>query len=410
MISVQEASRIILEDLSVVSSEVVALTEACGRVLAEDAMSERDVPPFANSAMDGYAVRAGDVAEAPATLRVIEVVAAGDVPTQVVVPGTAAQIMTGAVMPDGADTVVKVEDTEASEAGVRILAAVTAGANVRYAGEDLRRGEVALGRGRRLTPADIGILASIGRAVVVVRRRPSVAILSTGDELVELGQPLLPGQIVNSNAYTLAAAVLEAGGSARVLGIVRDDEEQSRAAFEQALTADIVLSSGGVSMGVFDLVRGTLARLGVDEKFWKVAQKPGRPLAFGRRGATCVFGLPGNPVSALVCFYIYVQPALRKMLGLTEIHLPVVSATVTEDISASKGVTDFIRCVIERDASGYRARTTGPQGSGVLRSMALGQGLIVAQPEVVEIKRGSTVSVIRLAGEWSAASPLAGVS
>ena len=406
MISVQEALRVVLDDLPLVEAEVVALTQACGRVLAEEVVSGRDVPPFANSAMDGYAVRAGDVAVAPTTLRVIEVVAAGAVPTQVVAPGTATQIMTGAVMPEGADTVVRLEDSEEGEASVRVLTAVQAGANVRFPGEDLRCGEVVLTCGRRLAPADVGLLASVGRAVVMVRRRPRVAILATGDELVELGQPLLPGQIVNSNAYTLAAAVTEAGAAAQVLGIVCDDEALSRVAFERALAADIVLSTGGVSMGVFDLVRGTLARLGVEEKFWKVAQKPGKPLTFGRRGATCVFGLPGNPVSALVCFYVYVLPALRTMLGLTDIHLPVVTATASEDIRAATGVTDFIRCFLERDASGYRARATGTQSSGVLRSMALGQGLIVAGPELAEIKSGSAVSVIRLAEEWSPAPPL----
>ena len=268
------------------------------------------------------------------------------------------------------------------------------GASVRHPGEDMRAGEIVLMPGRALRPADIGLLASLGVAVVGVRRRPVVAILSTGDELVELGQPLAPGQIVNSNAYTLAAAVEEAGGTPRLLGIVRDTVEATRGAFLDAFNSDVVLSTGGVSMGTFDLVRATLAELGVVERFWKVAQKPGKPLAFGIRAGVPVFGLPGNPVSSLVCFYLYVRPALRAMQGLERLHLPTVDATLDETVHTAAGLTEFVRCIVEGEPTAYRARATGSQSSGVLRSLSLGQGLIIAPPEVTTIERGSRVRVM----------------
>jgi len=406
MISVQDALRLVLADVPLMGSEMVGLTEACGRVLATAVQSSREVPSFSSSAMDGFAVRSADIVQGQTTLRVVETIGAGVVPRCRVEAGTAAKIMTGSVMPDGADTVVKVEDTSEHDDHVRITTPAPAGANVRYPGEDVRRGDVVLTRGRLLRPADIGLLASIGCSVVRVHRRPTVAIVATGDELVELGQPLRPGQIVNSNAYTLAAAVQEAGGLPQVLGIARDEEDATRAMFEMALGADIVLSTGGVSMGVFDLVRGILAKLGVVEEFWKVAQKPGKPLTFGRREGSSVFGLPGNPVSALVCFYIYVVPLLRTMMGLSRIHLPIITATCDEELRASNGLTDFIRCRIEGDPSAYRVRSTGTQSSGVLRSMSLGDGLIVAPPAVTVIPQGSVVSVLRLVDDPSLRPPV----
>jgi molybdopterin molybdotransferase len=260
----------------------------------------------------------------------------------------------------------------------------------------MRAGETVLQAGRPLRPADIGLLASLGIAVVRVRRRPVVAVVSTGDELVELGQPLAPGQIVNSNAYTLAAAVHEAGGVPRVLGIVRDTVDDLRSAFLEALTSDMVLSTGGVSMGAFDLVRQTLADLGVYERFWKVAQKPGKPLTFGMREQVPVFGLPGNPVSSLVCFYLYVRPALRAMQGLEYLHLPVVQARLDETIHTPKGLTEFVRGTLDGEPAAYRVRATGSQSSGVLRSLSLAQGLIVAPAEATMMERGSVVRVIQL--------------
>ena len=409
MISVREALELVLQNLPRVGTEQIALPASLGRVLGDAVQATRDVPPFRNAAMDGYAVRAADVAGATADhavrLRVLEVVGAGSLPRLPVTAGTATKIMTGSPMPDGADAVVRVEDTDGADGQVRILAGVSPGTSVRHPGEDMRAGETVLEAGRVLRPADIGLLAALGVAVVRARRQPVVAILATGDELVELGQPLAPGQIVNSNAYTLAAAVQEAGGVPRVLGIVRDTAEALRAAFADAFTSDLVLSTGGVSMGTFDLVRKTLAELGVQERFWKIAQKPGKPLTFGVRNGTPVFGLPGNPVSSLVCFHVYVRPALRAMLGLTQLHLPTVAARLDEDVRTAAGLTEFVRCTLERDGDGYRARTTGSQSSGVLRSLSLGHGLIVAPPAVTTLARGSTVRVIKLSGDESTSEP-----
>jgi molybdopterin molybdotransferase len=410
MISVRAALDLVLRDLPRVGAEQVTLLEAGGRVLAEPVRATRDVPPFRNSAMDGYAVRAIDVAAArapaPVDLRILEVVRAGSVPQRTVTSGTATKIMTGSPMPDGAEAVVRLEDAEEHDGQVRVRAAAAAGTHVRFPGEDMRAGETVLAAGHALRAADIGLLASLGIAVLGVCRRPLVSILSTGDELVELGQPLGPGQIVNSNAYALAAAVHEAGGIPRLLGIVRDTVAVTRGAFLEAFVGDLVLSTGGVSAGTFDLVRQTLAELGVQERFWKVAQKPGKPLTFGMRDRVPVFGLPGNPVSALVCFYLYVRPALRALQGLGSLHLPVVSATAEADIETAPGLTEFVRCTLEGEPGSYRVRATGSQSSAVLRSLSLGQGLIIAPPEIRTIARGTPVRVMLLNGDATATPPV----
>jgi molybdopterin molybdotransferase len=398
-----------LAELPRLGAEQVAITDACGRVLAEPIRATRDVPPFRNSAMDGYAVRAADVAAAtadrPARLRVLETVGAGSVARQPVVAGTAIRIMTGAAMPDGADAVVRVEDTEDSGADVAIRAAAGVGANVRHPGEDVRVGDEVLFPGRQLRPADIGVLASLGVAMVRVVRRARVAILVTGDELVDVGQPLAPGQIVNSNAYTLAAAVSEAGAIPVPLGIVRDRQEDIRAAFSDAFNADMVLSTGGVSVGSFDYVRQILTDLGYAERFWRVAQRPGKPLTFGLRAGTPAFGLPGNPVSSLVCFYVYVLPALRTMLGLQQVHLPSVPARIEQPLKKAAGLTEFIRCALRGSAEDYVACSTGSQSSGVLRSMSLGDGLIVAPAAAATLNAGDVVRVIVLAPDAGSATP-----
>jgi molybdopterin molybdotransferase len=410
MLSVREALDLVLSDLPHLGSEQVPLPYALGRVLAAPVRAARDIPPFRNSAMDGYAVRATDTATAtPAAavrLRILEVVGAGALPRQTVEPGTATKIMTGSPMPDGADAVVRIEDTDEGDGGVDLHTAVAPGANVRHPGEDMRAGETVLTPGRALRPADIGVLASLGVAVVGVRRKPVVAILSTGDELVELGQPLAAGQIVNSNAYTLAAAVEAADSTPRLLGIVRDTADETRRAFLEAFDSDLVLSTGGVSMGTFDLVRATLAELGVVERFWRVAQKPGKPLAFGARNRVPVFGLPGNPVSSLVCFYLYVRPALRAMQGFERLHLPIVDATLDETVRTASGLTEFVRCTVDGEPGTYRVRPTGSQSSGVLRSLSLGQGLIVAPPEMSSIARGSRVRVMLLNDDAVATPPV----
>lgn len=409
MISVREALERVLQDLPRVGGEQVPLATARGRVLAAGVRALRDVPPFRNSAMDGYAVRSADVATAaptmPVSLRVLETIGAGAVATQPVVPGTAIRIMTGAPMPAGADAVVRVEDTVEAADGVAVRAAVGAGSNVREPGEDLRAGEPVLEAGRLLRPADIGLLASLGLSMLRVARRPRVAILSTGDELVDVGESLGPGQIVNSNAYTLAAAVEEAGAEPVHLGIVRDRPALIRDAFADAMSADVVLSTGGVSVGSFDYVRTILAELGYAERFWKVAQKPGKPLTFGRCGRTPVFGLPGNPVSSLVCFYLYVVPALRTMMGCARVHLASAVATLGEDVRTAPGLTEFVRCSLLGPPDAYEARSTGTQSSGALHSLSLGDALIVGPADATELAAGTRVRVVLLGGEAAAAPP-----
>jgi molybdopterin molybdotransferase len=408
MISVQDALRLVLEDLPAIGCERVMLRQAGRRVLGEAVTAGRDVPPFRNSAMDGYAVLAADLVEAaarPVRLELLEVVGAGSAPRAKVTEGTATKIMTGSPMPEGADAVVKVEDTAEEGGGVIVRARVDAGANVRLPGEDLRAGEVVLAPGRLLRPADIGLLASLSVASVLVRRRPRVAILSTGDELVDVGEPIGPGQIVNSNAYTLAAAVEEAGGVATILGVARDRPEMLRQAYADALDADVVLSTGGVSVGSFDYVRRVQAELGVVEKFWRVAQKPGKPLTYGLHGKVPVFGLPGNPVSTLVCFYVYVLPAMRRLMGVERPFLPAAEAVLGDDIRTVGELTEFVRCRVEARDGELGVRTTGSQSSGVLRSLSAGDALVVSPPGTVLLSRGSRVRAILLESGAGAAEP-----
>jgi molybdopterin molybdotransferase len=359
--------------------------------------------------MDGYAVTASDTGAAASgravRLRVLETVGAGAVASQAVRAGSAIRIMTGAPVPDGADAVVRVEDTSEAGDDVEIRAVVASGANVRHPGEDMRAGETVLGAGRVLRAADIGLIASLGLPMVRVARRARVAILATGDELVDVGEQLGPGQIVNSNAYTLAAAVEEAGAEPLCMGIVRDRPELIRVAFREAVTADLVLSTGGVSVGSFDYVRRILAEIGYEERFWKVAQKPGKPLTFGLCGRAPVFGLPGNPVSSLVCFYLYVLPALRTMMGYARVHLPNTAATLVETVKKAAGLTEFVRCSLEGPPDEYRARSTGTQSSGALRSLSIGDGLIVGPPEADVLRAGERVRVVMLAPDAAATAP-----
>lgn len=403
MISVHDALITILETVTPLAGERVSLLQAVGRVLAEEIHSAREVPPFANSAMDGYAVRWEDLhgasADEPVHLDVLEVIQAGAVPRYAVTTGTASKIMTGAVMPHGADTVIRVEDTEEHDGRVWIKRQERVGAHIRESGEDIRPGQRVLERGRVLRAADIGLLASVGRSFVLVRQRPRVAILSTGNELVEVDEAPRPGQIVNSNAYTLAAAVQEAGGIPVPLPIVRDTLAEIRAALDEAVRHDVVLSTGGVSVGDFDFVKAAMDELGIRRLFWQVAQKPGKPLTFGLLRERPYFGLPGNPVSALVCFYLYARPALAKMLGHEKPFLPVVSATVGEDIPKAKGLTEFVRCRLVYSKGQYEVRSTGNQSSGVLSSLSLGEGLVIGPAELPLLPRGFQVKVIVLYGD-----------
>jgi molybdopterin molybdotransferase len=411
MISVEEARAYILKHFQPLEIERVELLDALDRVLAEDIVSPINVPPHNNSAMDGYAVRAEDIAGAsrtnPVRLRVVADLAAGYVPEAKVEPGSAIRIMTGAVVPPGADAVVRFEETSEAVAQkatgkgsdyVEILSAPARGANVRLAGEDIRAGEILLPKGTTLRPAEIGLLASIGCARVPVHRRPRVAILATGDELVDVDEPLTPGKIRNSNEYTNAAAVLKAGGIPIRLGIARDNIEDLTRKIRAGVDAgaDLFITSAGVSVGDYDIVKDVLNREG-EMHFWQVNMKPGKPLAFGMIGKTPLLGLPGNPVSALVSFETFARPAILTMLGKTKFARPYVMAILQDRAENDAGRRNFIRVHVTRSADGeYIARTTGEQGSGILTSVARANGLLEMPPETREHKPGERVKITML--------------
>lgn len=399
MIPVGDALARVCAAATPLGAERVPLAAAYGRVAAEDSVSAREVPADANSAMDGYALRYADLASVPVALRIVAVQPAGTVTEVRVEPGTAIKLFTGSVIPAGADTVVRIEDTEERDGTVTVRTAPVRGANVRGAGEDIRPGQTVLVAGTLIGPADVGLLASIGRSTVLVHRRPQVAILSTGTELVEVDEAPSPGQVVNSNAYVLAAAVREAGGEPIVLPLVGDRPEDIEAAFAEALRADVVLSSGGVSVGDLDFVKGVLERLGVERVFWRVAQKPGKPLLFCRAGRRLVFGLPGNPVSALVCFYVYVWPALRLLQGDRRAHLPVVQAVLVRSVRKASGLTEFVRVRLAESADGYVAEALPAQGSHVLSALGNGAALLVGPAERSELTAGERYPVIVIAAE-----------
>jgi molybdopterin molybdotransferase len=399
VISVGEALASVLDATPVLGAERVVLADALGRVAAADVVSNRRVPNADNSAMDGYAVRAADVATAGARLRVAAVEPAGTVVGGTLAPGTALKLFTGSVVPPGADTVVRVEDTEEADGTVTVRVAIRPGANVRLAGEDIAPGAVVLARGTTIGPADVGVVASVGSATVLVHQRPQVAILSTGAELVEVDETPGPGQVVNSNAYALAAAVRVAGGVPVVLPIVRDRLDDIRRQLGEAARADVVLSTGGVSVGDFDFVKEALDELRVERRFWRVAQKPGKPLTFGRLADCLFFGLPGNPVSALVCFYVYVWPALRRMQGHTRIHLPVLDATLAASQRKATNLTEFVRVRLEDGPHGLVATAASSQSSGVLSAMGAGAGLLIGRADLTELPAGERYPVIVVAGD-----------
>jgi molybdopterin molybdotransferase len=395
LMSADDALARILAGVPALPAVETPLLDALGLVLAEDIAADRDVPPFRNSAMDGYAVRGEDVASAPVELRVVGEVAAGGFPDRTVEPGEAMRIMTGAPVPDGADTVVRVEDTDNASDLVTITAATPKGMAIRHAGEDLKKGETVLTKGTVLRAADIGLLASVGRARVRVRKRPRVAVFSTGDEIVDLDAPMERGQIRDSNRYTLASAIRAVGAEPWVRGIVRDSPDALRAALREAAAADAVVTSGGVSVGDHDHLKPVLSELGTID-FWAIAIRPGRPLAFGeltdggRR--VPIFGLPGNTVSALVTFEIFVRPALLRMQGRENVSRPRAKARLLEPVDKPDFLRVFARGIHDREAG--TVRLTGPQGSGILRSMSLANCLIDLPVGPSRIEQGAVVDVI----------------
>jgi molybdopterin molybdotransferase len=408
-LTVEAALEAVLARFQPLEAEEVPLTAALGRVLAADIVAEEAIPPFANATMDGYAVLGQDVAaarrEAPVRLRVIGEVAAGQTTDLAVGSGTALRIMTGAPLPAGADTIVPFEQTEEgseeTEADwVYVLAGIKGRRHVRPAGEDVRKGETVLTRGVRLRAPEVGLLASLGRPHVAVTRRPRVAILSTGDELVEPGQPLGPGQIRSSNAYALHAQVLQCGGEPLQLPIARDRLPEISARLDEGLAqgADLFLTTGGVSHGKYDLVRKVLASRGQID-FWQVQMQPGRPVALGETGGVPLLGLPGNPVSAMVAFVLFARPAILKMLGQRALHKPEVQSTLLEDTHGYPDRRRYVRAIVEEDNGRFTAHLTGPQGTGTLTSMVRANGLaIIPEGTYPAARAGTTVRVLML--DW----------
>lgn len=391
----------VLARISALEPIEVGLAEAHDCVLAEDVAARHHLPPFPNSAMDGFAVRAEDAPQnLDRPLRIAGEVAAGAAILPEVGPGEAVRIMTGAPLPPGADTVVPVEQVEEDEAAgtVRVPADLRLGAHIRAAGEDVRAGETVLRSGRHLDAADVGMLAALGMPQVLVRPQPRVALIATGDELVEPGSVLGPGQIRDANSFTLTALVRETGATGFRHAIVPDDRRALTEAFEGALShADLLVTTGGVSAGRYDLVKEILGQLG-DVAAVKVAMRPGMPQAFGLLGrgagrAVPCFGLPGNPVSAFVSFQMLVRPAIRRLQGRSDTGLPRITAVLEEPVRSAEGKTEFLRVRLHRAGTEWYARSTGEQGSGILRSAVLADGLAELAPDRTNLAAGEHVPV-----------------
>jgi len=414
MISVEEALEKVLGCVDILEAKETPLLESMGQVLAEDIISHIDIPPLDNSAMDGYALKAGDTlgasGQSPRILRVIDTVIAGSISQREVTPGTAIRIMTGAPVPGGADSVIRFEDTdEARRQGkgngeIGILCEVKHGLNIRRAGEDIARGATVLKKGTVLRPAEVGVLASLGMSEVNAVRRPVVAVLATGNELVHIDQPLPPGKIYNSNTYSVASLVKRYGGVPKIIGIASDSEASLLDKLRQGLDADMLITSGGVSAGDYDMVKDVLASEG-EITFSTVRMKPGKPLAFGTLKGVDKngnprrvphLGLPGNPVSSMVTFELFARPAMLKMMGKKNLAKPVVEAVLEEPVVNTDGRRLYTRAIVTRSDGQYHAHLTGPQGSGILTSMSLANGLVIVPEDTAGAKAGETVKVILL--------------
>jgi molybdopterin molybdotransferase len=417
-LSVSAAQACVVAHATPCAIETVSLERSLGRVLAEDICANRDQPPFDVSAMDGFALRSADLSTLPALLTVIEDIKAGDLPQKTVLAGQCSRIMTGAPLPAGADAVIRVEETrlldEVRVEETKLLdqvrveigmggGSVKPGNDIRPRGDSMRQGQVVLTAGTEITPGVIGVLATVKRAQVAVYRRPRVAILATGDELEALAAPFDANRIPDSNSYALMAQVQALGIEPKLLGIARDDPEELARFLQSGLEFDLLLVSGGSSVGVHDHVRPTLEALGVAMHFWRVEMRPGHPLAFGSTAGCLVFGLPGNPVSSMVCFEQFVLPALRRMMGHSCLYRRTIAARLSHPVKIRPGRTEFIRVVLQRDlrpdsTGGYLATSTGNQSSGALLSMALADALLVVPAASSGMAAGESATVQLLDG------------
>jgi molybdopterin molybdotransferase len=397
MISVEDALNQILEVIVPLGREKVSILDSIGRVIGEDIYANRNIPPKDNSAMDGYAVRWEDTRGAsisrPVILKVIEDIPAGTIPRKNIASGESSRIMTGAPIPDGANAIVRVEDTEKDGQRVKVFVKAKEGQDIRHAGEDVTEGELVISQGDVIRPAEIGMLAALGRSFVSVYQRPLIAVVATGDELVDIDENPTSWQIISSNSYSIAAQIIDCGAISLQIGIAKDNRDDLVSKFTAALRADIIVSSGGVSVGDYDLVKDVMNEVGNEMKFWQVAMRPGKPLAFGSMGGIPVFGLPGNPVSSMVSFEQFVRPSILKMMGHKNLFRRIVKATLKDDITKKKGTRHFIRALVNYENGRYFTTTTGEQGSGILKSMVMANGLIILPEYARSVKRGEEVSI-----------------
>jgi molybdopterin molybdotransferase len=402
MLRLEAALERVLSAIQLMPIEWVPLAEAHGRIVGEDIVSKVAIPPWDNSAMDGFAVCAADLETAPVQLRVLETIAAGAVGTMTVQPGSCSRIMTGAPMPPGADAVVMVEQTALVGVDqVEFQAIARLGQNVRYQGNDVPLGQVVLKSGRRLDPPAVGLLSSVGLAQVPVRKQPVVAILSTGDEVIQAGEPLGPGQIYSSNTHSLMGMVKEAGAIPLDCGNAPDEPSELKAYLERCLAGDIIVTTGGVSVGDFDYVKEAYAAFGSELDFWKVCIKPGKPLAFGQIGGKPAFGLPGNPVSCMVNFTQFVRPVLQGMLGAEKSFAPVVDAVLDAPIAKRPGRALLSRVSLRFESGQIRAQPFNNQSSGALTSMVASDGLALLDVESDGLGKGDAVRVQVSRWDWT---------
>ena len=400
MISFHEARSKMLEGIKPLPPEKCRLEDLLGRILAQDVTASFDIPPRDNSAMDGFAVIASDVAgdseQGPVTLQVIEDVPAGQVAAKSLKPGQAIRIMTGAQIPANADSVIPVEHTLKIGNGkleIRVVESISVGANVRRQGEDVTSGQMLIAKGTRLRPQEVGLIASLGLTEALVSKQPVVGIISSGNEVAEPGQPLKPGQIYDANRFSIGGQVMEAGALVKDYGIIADDLEKIKDTLTIAAgECDLVITSGGVSVGDYDLMKQALAELG-QMNFWQVKQKPGKPLAYGHINGNPVVGLPGNPVSSMVVCDQYVRPPLLKMQGCQNIFREAITAVCDQPVKKQAGRTEFLRAKVKWQDGAYHAVLTGPQGSGILTSMVQADGLMILPEECGVVKPGDLITV-----------------
>lgn len=401
MISVQRAQWAVLKHAKLQSVRKVALRNALGYVLARDISATTELPSFTNSAMDGYAVRSLDTRRAspefPVSLRIAEYLPAGKISANRVASGASAQIMTGALLPGGADAVIPVEDVKRRGGRIKIHSPVPRGANIRYRGEDVRKGKI-LCKGSVVRPQEIALLAALGCSQISVFSRPTVVVLSTGDELISHSAKLSIGKVRDSNSLALDSLLRTEGISAKRLGIAKDSRQDLRRKIREGLRGDLLLIAGGVSVGTHDMVRSVLKELGVKEIFWKVRMKPGKPVFMGKRGETLVFGLPGNPTSGFVAFEIFVRPAIRRMAGFSDAMPICHPAVAAHELKHRKGKVDYFRGIASKDKGGYLVRSAGRQGSHCFKSLSRANVLIRLPENVSVVASGDEVEMLMLWG------------